>query len=62
MNTIAIAIKINERQMIFGASWATKATLKALARYKLAGLKRKIEGAALKVAMAIIPLPQYAVA
>lgn len=58
MNQIAIAIKLNERQMIVGATWPTIETLKALARHKLADLKRKIQQATLDVAIAIIPMPQ----
>lgn len=58
MNQIAIAIKLNERQVIVGATWPTIETLKALARRNLAGLKRRVEEAALQVAMSIIPMPQ----
>ena len=58
MNTIAIAIKLNERQVLIGATWPTIETLKALAQYKLARLKRKAQQVAFDLAMAIIPMPQ----
>jgi hypothetical protein len=60
MNQIAIAIKINQRHMLIGATWPTKETFKAIARLKMERVKRKIEEATLKVAMAIIPMPQCA--
>lgn len=62
MNQIAIAIKLNDRKMFIGATWPTIETLKAVARYKLAGIKRKIDEAALRVVMAIIPMPKCAAA
>ncbi len=62
MNQIAIAIKLNERQVIVGVTWPTKTTLKALGCLKLGRLKCSIQQAAFKMAMAIIPLPQCAAA
>lgn len=62
MNTIAIAARMNDKQFVIGASWPTVKTLKALAQHKLGGLKRRINKAAFNVAMAIIPMPQCAVA
>ena len=67
MNQIAIviAIKVND-QKIYAAlpniSWPTRRMLKALARCKLARLKRSVQQVVLSVAMAIIPMPQAAVA
>lgn len=60
MNHITIAIEINERQILLGASWPTRAALKALARLKLARLKYKAQQVAMSVAMVIIPLPSVA--
>jgi hypothetical protein len=62
MNTIALGIKLNDRHMIVGAQWPTKATLKAMARLKLARLKRKADRFIERLAMAIVPMPQCAAA
>ncbi len=62
MNQIAIVIRVNDRQVAIGARWPTIETLKALAQFKLAEMKRKINDIFFKVAMAIVPMPQCAVA
>lgn len=58
MNTIAIAIQINQKRVVVGAMWPTSRSIKAMARLKLARFKFKVDGALTRIAMAIIPLPQ----
>lgn len=58
MNTIAIAIKINEWQVLIGAEWPTMPTLKALVRLKLDQLKYKAKQVTFNLAMVIIPMPR----
>jgi hypothetical protein len=62
MNTIAIAIKINERQMMIGAQWPTSRTLKSMVQLKLARLKRRWRDGVMAMAEIIIPLPSVAAA
>lgn len=60
MNQIAIAIKLNDQQILIGAQWSTIRTFKAMTRLKLARLKRRWRDSIVAVAEIIIPLPHGA--
>ncbi len=74
MNTIAIAIRINDKVAMIGGQYPKLTTLKAIARYKLGRLKRKVRNACNivermavnrvvdRVAMAFNPMPCVALA